>query len=424
MSLDHLLTSREYLRESCMRKVMERAVAEGILQVDNTGRILFESCRWLTTSCHTCEESMWYLWSDVSEQWKCLTPESDGGLCPATENIELVIARMCMWLEEEHPCSKWSNYPVGLAGSEDTKKTIEDFAQKRDRGEIQISNFFDRLGIEFISSPKLPSVADLAEMELLSSIPLGLPVNTAAREAEKAQSIRHVKLHIRENRLGEITYPSPEEKDNHIDLIVDGYPIHVVSYSSMGLDLKEEFLYSCMIKLLPIKNSEAAVPEVIAVVHLYTPKTFVEIHRITDIAEKLFPGEDKIVEACKNKYIREGNMRIGPGMLAEIASGWYRDMGYKYRLPIAGEKNHHINIWIEDLTEQLGKPGELLPCHIIFERDGKLALSEENIGYLEHIYTKNVEKKMGVGDYPEIICFLRTSPYHEGGIFFRYAPVP
>lgn len=238
---------------------------------------------------------------------------------------------------------------------------------------------------------------------------------------EKALALRQAKLYFRRNGKS-LTSPSQAEATNHIDFFADGKGVHVVAYGSNGVGFSDAFLHSEMLEVSPVANLEIKRPEVLAVVHLLSPSCEVEIHEMSDARKLLYDKEDTIMKRVFSNFEAKGNLMLDSSLLCQMVAEWYQLRGHDFRFPTEEESANYVHIWLEDITGEKKRDGELLPFHIIYEKQGKWWMIQDNIEYFKEKTQKRppLYPEMAV---PEVICFLSSSEFHDGGIAMRFVDV-
>lgn len=238
---------------------------------------------------------------------------------------------------------------------------------------------------------------------------------------EKALAIRQAKLYFRKNGKSLAT-PSQAEAENHVDFLADGKGVHVVAYSSSGAGFSDAFLHSEMLEVSPVANLEIKRPEVLAVVRLLSSSCEVEIHEMSDARKLLCDKEDAIMKKVVSNFEAKGNLFLDSSLLSQMVAEWYQLRGHDFRFPTEEEAANYVHIWLEDVTGEKKRDGELLPFHIIYEKQGKWWMIQNNIEYFKEKAQKRppLYPELAV---PEVICFLSSSEFHDGGIAMRFADV-
>lgn len=63
-----------------------------------------------------------------------------------------------------------------------------------------------------------------------------------------------------------------------------------------------------------------------------------------------------------------------------------------------------------------------MPFHIIYENQGKWWMIQDNIEYFKEKAQK-LPPRYPQSSVPEVICFLSSSEFHDGGIAMRFVDV-
>lgn len=381
--------------EKQMEDALQRGVNWGLLREGNMGKAMQDS-EWLSCSCNKCGDLLMYLFDQNTGSWICLTPGVDKGKCASADDIDTVIARMCLWWEEEHPCIPYG-YPLGMVGSENTKVAIEGFADKRGSGDFLISDFLRKMH----PTTRLTHSAYSINVDIPDSYK-----NAAA--VEKAHALRYFKLYVREKESHVITYPSHKEIENCIDLIMDDEGVHILANGTSGVEFSERFMHTEITETISPKYSTEKRPKHLAIVHLLSPSVEIEMHTITELRQKLCDPEDEIIQAAKNKFEKEGNMRIDATILAEVVAQWCQNNNHEFRFPSKEEIANHIHIWLPDTNHDEEDCLMLSPVHLIYRKEQYRFMTDENIAYLSELEMSSTPLFPEVAT-PKYICFLTPS---------------
>lgn len=392
--------------EEQMKDALQRGVNWGLLQEGNMGRAMQDS-EWLSCSCNKCDDLLMYLFDQSTSSWICLTPEVDKGKCASADDINTVIARMCMWWEEEHPCIP-HGYPLGMAGSENTKVAIEAFADKKVSGELLISDFLQKMH----PTTRLTRSAYSINVHIPDSYKNAL-------EVEKAHALRHFKLYIRGRESHVIKNPSQNEIENCIDLLMDDEGVHIMANGTMGVEFSERFMHTEITETISPRHSTEKRPKHLAIVHLLSPDMEIEMHTITELRRKLCDPQDEIMQAAKNKFNIEGNMKIDATILAGVVAEWCKNNDHEFRFPSKEEKANHIHIWLPDSNHDKQDCLLLSPVHLIYKKEQYRFMTEENIAYLSALEMSSTPLFPEVAT-PKYICFLIPSIDNSSGISIEF----
>lgn len=111
-----------------------------------------------------------------------------------------------------------------------------------------------------------------------------------------------------------------------------------------------------------------------------------------------------LMEAVILNFEAKGNLVLDSSLLSKTVAEWYQLRGHDFHFPTADEAANYVHICLEDITGEKKQDRELIPFHIIYVKQGKWWMIQDNIEYFKEKIQK-LPPSYPQSSVPEMIFF-------------------